>query len=274
MHVDTATPATTIARAPKRAKQSEPFGPEGSFPDHGVTLDFLRRFRSDPRLRTAMADLPLVLVVDIDGVPKARLSKPPTARRLGRLADAELRGLARQYRAFSAMDAVAEEAMYGASPSGGPPVFKACTKRHPLIAVQDDDDGGSCDHCGDAIPAATLQHGCETCGFHVCAACHGERTPINGREELLAVLRAPPTTTAHINLCIVRPDTLDVCPVHPTPRPPPPTGPTPAPSPPPRLSPRPPRCNPEKRRHHNPPPALNPRIVTSLHAARALCRPR
>ena len=139
-----------------------------------------------------------------------RLSLPPTVAGLDGRSDLELRDLARQYRALSALDGDTEYAVY----DGGLPVFKACDDRHALhdaFEIEEEDveqDDLLCSLCKETFLLGDVVHGCKTCSFILCGACHRARTPINGRDELLAALRDPPTTTTHVNLCLVKPDTL------------------------------------------------------------------
>lgn len=117
----------------------------------------------------------------------------------------KLREVARLYRAFSALDGGAEFAIYDAI---GPFVaFVACDKRHPLKEFESPSEI-DCAVCRERVPEDATIHACQACHFALCEACHGARAPINGRDELITALRAPPTTTTHVNLCLVKPDTL------------------------------------------------------------------
>ena len=178
-----------------------------TFPEIGVSGAFLRRIRGDARFRRPLADLPLVV--------EGKLAVPPGVVALDARDATELRVLARLYRAFSHLDGEAEHAVYAGVFSGA---FKGCDRRHPLEAVhvedrdEDKEDAGSvyytCDICAASIPTGVTRHGCRECGFDLCGACHSARAHINGREELLAALRKPPTTTTQVTLVIVKPDTL------------------------------------------------------------------
>ena len=151
-----------------------------SFPNIGVSIAFLKNIVKSPKF----------------GIPMVELSRPDlTKQDVDTMDNSTLRSLAKELRVFSHLDGADEFALYDGGSRG-----TKCPGNHKLFQCAIN-GRGTCDICNQLLAKNTDKMECKDCNFWACHSCYQAPTPVTD-EEWRDAVRASPSTTTHVNLCI------------------------------------------------------------------------